>query len=413
MQALKIRCQPPKAKRKRKLLLVEDEKMTLASQVSSLQTQLIAVQGRYENVAQTADNIRERERDVEDKLDRALSLHARQIDQRQTREGELERTVAHLASALAQSKREHQKLIAENTRREIQDPSTKSNLLSANEEIENLNDQLDLGRRQVETLQKELKSLSEEHAREEATHLARHRNHDAHVSELNVTITRLQQPLKIPAPHLHQDVDSTSTNELELQVRSLSEQLLKQQFKMDRSKSDISALRNRLKAESHRAELAEDALQDRPSQSTSYEASESELLGTTARRRVRKRVKKKVQQMKSIRSQLPLISNPNRLGEKPLKAERVGKFVDLLDRWSVETGRFLRINPLARGAFLLYLLGLHLWTISLLMFHAHTFEAEHGDFGFGSNHHVNIAQVVRGGGMALRGSLDHNNTDPQ
>jgi hypothetical protein len=63
--------------------------------------------------------------------------------------------------------------------------------------------------------------------------------------------------------------------------------------------------------------------------------------------------------------------------------ERVGKVIDGLDKLSVETGKFLRYNPLARGGFILYLLVLHLWTFAVLFFHTHRFETVHGDFGSG------------------------------
>ncbi len=61
--------------------------------------------------------------------------------------------------------------------------------------------------------------------------------------------------------------------------------------------------------------------------------------------------------------------------------EKVGEILDTVDSWSIETGTFLRNNPIARLFFLLYLLLLHLWVLGMLVFHAHTFEVEHGDFG--------------------------------
>ncbi len=63
--------------------------------------------------------------------------------------------------------------------------------------------------------------------------------------------------------------------------------------------------------------------------------------------------------------------------------ERVGMVIDGLDSFSVETGKYLRHNPLARGGFILYLLVLHLWTFAVLFLHTHRFETVHGDFGAG------------------------------
>lgn len=60
-----------------------DEKSTLLSRVSSLQAQQAALENRLDSVSQTADNAMEREREAEDRLDAALSMHARQLTQRQ------------------------------------------------------------------------------------------------------------------------------------------------------------------------------------------------------------------------------------------------------------------------------------------------------------------------------------------
>lgn len=49
----------------------------------------------------------------------------------------------------------------------------------------------------------------------------------------------------------------------------------------------------------------------------------------------------------------------------------------------VTTGKYLRQNPLARAGFLLYLLVIHFWALALLVFHAHSYETIHGDFGAG------------------------------
>lgn len=83
-----------------KLSSVEDEKATLLSQISTLQAQQEALGGRLESLSETAENATAREREAEDRLDEALSVHARQISQRQAREAELERTIAELGEAL-------------------------------------------------------------------------------------------------------------------------------------------------------------------------------------------------------------------------------------------------------------------------------------------------------------------------
>jgi outer membrane murein-binding lipoprotein Lpp len=62
---------------------LRDEKSTLLSRVSSLQAQQAALENRLDSISQTADNAMEREREAEDRLDAALSIHARQLTQRQ------------------------------------------------------------------------------------------------------------------------------------------------------------------------------------------------------------------------------------------------------------------------------------------------------------------------------------------
>lgn len=49
---------------------------------------------------------------------------------------------------------------------------------------------------------------------------------------------------------------------------------------------------------------------------------------------------------------------------------------------SLFPGKYLRRNPLARAGFIFYLIMIHLWSIVILFFHAHSFQ-EHGDFGAG------------------------------
>lgn len=64
-------------------LCCRDEKVTLISQISTLQGQQEALGSRLESLTQAADNAADREREAEDRLDNALTQHARQISQRQ------------------------------------------------------------------------------------------------------------------------------------------------------------------------------------------------------------------------------------------------------------------------------------------------------------------------------------------
>ena len=64
-------------------VFIRDEKMTLLSQISTLRGQQEALESRLGSLTQTSDNAMDREREAEDRLDAALSLHAKQLSQRQ------------------------------------------------------------------------------------------------------------------------------------------------------------------------------------------------------------------------------------------------------------------------------------------------------------------------------------------
>jgi hypothetical protein len=57
--------------------------------------------------------------------------------------------------------------------------------------------------------------------------------------------------------------------------------------------------------------------------------------------------------------------------------DQLAKTVDGLDQWLAETGTILKREPLARAAFIVYIVILHLWCFALVSFHA--VESEHGD----------------------------------
>jgi predicted RNase H-like nuclease (RuvC/YqgF family) len=87
--------------------ICRDEKTTLLSQISTLQSQDERLQSRLDSISNTADSAYMREREAEDKLDMMMSMHARQLAQRQAREAELERTISDLSANLANSSAAH------------------------------------------------------------------------------------------------------------------------------------------------------------------------------------------------------------------------------------------------------------------------------------------------------------------
>jgi hypothetical protein len=63
-----------------------------------------------------------------------------------------------------------------------------------------------------------------------------------------------------------------------------------------------------------------------------------------------------------------------RMGMKT--APGVAKAVDMIDAWTLLTGRFLRSYPLLRIAFVVYLALIHLWAIVILAVHTHSLDLE-------------------------------------
>jgi len=64
----------------------------------------------------------------------------------------------------------------------------------------------------------------------------------------------------------------------------------------------------------------------------------------------------------------------------PGKAKLI-EYVENVDKWSVGVGGEMRRNPYLRAGFVGYLIILHIWVFGIVVWHAHSFEAEHGDFG--------------------------------
>lgn len=388
---------------------LEDEKSLTASHVSTLQTQLNALQSRLDSMTQTAENATEREREADDKLDAALSLHARQLSQRQAREAELERTVADLGAALVVARqrelnRSHVQKIADSSdtgtlqAQNGEEKSTKVKLESLEEELETVRAQLELERQRCLTLHQELRDMSKERNEEASEAHAKQRQQDRKVADLSSALTRLQQSmreLKKTGSLSHMELkDGTigsesptfqqNSEELKKQLTSISEQTVRQQEKLAGKESEIVALRNRLRTALMRADTAEKALASSENASDMYDLEQgvSGSYSSKVRRRAGGcRAKEEPSGAGSIRSAIKLDS-----GRGSERKEQIGRAIDALDSFSVETGAYLRYNPLARGGFLLYLILLHFWTLFLLVFHVHTYQSEHKNFGENVHH---------------------------
>lgn len=372
----------------KKVVLLEDENSTLTSQVSSLQTLLDAAQSRITSSTTTASAASEREREAFEKLDAALSVHARQIAQRQARETELERKVGELSTALVEVQHREKLVtgihhIAGQNSSEGGDISVKA----LKEEIGSLTTILSQERQHNSTLKNEVKTMSEERSKEDASVIAKQRLHEREAAELAMTISKLEGNVrdkdafieKLNRKQTTTGLSNSGTVELQSRVDSLSEQVLRQQARIESSISETSALRQRLRVALSRADTAEKALVDMNNSSDIDSGFESMEEGISPIRNSIMRRRRNRGNGGSIRSAISFN------GRGDTRKENIAKAIDLVDKLSVEAGIYFRYNPLARGGFVLYLILLHLWTFSLIVFHVHSTEPLHGDFdqGFG------------------------------
>eukprot|EP00978_Attheya_sp_CCMP212_P031180 scaffold117077_cov65-Attheya_sp.AAC.1 len=380
-----------------------------------------ALNRKLENETIRGQTAEERERDAQDKLDASLSIHARQLSQKQARESELERTVADLGGALVVARQRELDRIANhntnNQRRRRRRPSSSSQqhsnkqsnndydnenenddteygdgeedgmsirerCVAAEEQVETLEAQLTLEVQRSETLNQELQDMSKEQAQEAVFAQERQRKHDQQVQDLQSTVTRLQATVR--------DLQKRSSNEemndhptdgsansdsgtgdnmatskeqerLRKQVKTLSEQIVRQQGKLDNGNCEALALRSRLKTSLSRAETAEKALVTASSTRDVEQGSSSSNQHRSRYKGGGRASTRTTTLVQSIRSVLP--------SQFVNQHEAVGETMDALDSFAIDMGAIMRQNPLARGGFLLYLLILHVWTFCLLLFH--------------------------------------------
>jgi hypothetical protein len=374
----------------KKLSEINMEKFKVESSASKLTTQQTALQTKLASALQSVKEAAEREREAEDKLDAALSLHARQLTQRQTREAELETTIFEIGSALTVAQQKRQRQLVQPLVNTENGDSYKDKFEAAEDEAETLKVQLNFETQRREALQQELNDISKERSEEISSAQARQQQHDRKVAGLESTIARSKKSLQELKTGNSTTMTSTSdgqttrlTSELaesKQEVARLSDQLLRHQRLAETSKSEILALKGRLQSATARAEEAEKSLVSAQSSSDYPTRRTFDVEGgggvypnpmAPTRRRVKVRT---ASAGRSIRSALNI--GPGRTN---YVIEQVVVTIDALDKWMVDTGGFMRHEPFARLGFLVYLMTLHLWTFALVVFH--TVEVPHGDFG--------------------------------
>jgi len=350
-----------------KAAALEEDKALLASQVSSLQTQIAGMDSRAESLQQARDSAYDQERGADEKLDAALSLHARQLGQRQAREAELERNVADLGAALVVARQRETQILNQARITMIEQESSgglsdlKEKLSSAEAEVDMLNAQVMMERQKAETMQIELVEISEERDEDAEVSLMKQREYDRRVADLSMTINQLQTSQNVVSGGNDNDskfsIFEAQEKKLQTQISTLSEDLIRQSNKLQNASTEVQTLRNRLKSAISRAEIAE---------STAQVASNVDIYDVE--RGTNKMKSKYVRRRKaqtSIRSALKL--DP---GSGEMK-EGLGVFVEAIDNIALSTGNFFRNDPFARAFFLSYLMILHLWAFCLVLFHAH------------------------------------------
>jgi chromosome segregation ATPase len=235
----------------------------------------------------------------------------------------------------------------------------KDKLLGAKDEVEMLNNQLMIEKHKADALQQELEDLSREQAQEASLIIARQKEYDQRIAELNSTINRLQNQSSVKNSFSAGIINTLSSSDSEVQklrnqVTSLSEDLIRQRSKLQLSSTEVQTLRNRLNSALSRAEIAEKA-----AMAQAYDL-ESSRLHT-------KEILKSREKMKviSVKSAFKLDTGRSEV------REFIGKVIDTIDIMAVDMGSYFRRDPFARAVFLLYFMILHLWAFCLLIFHAH------------------------------------------
>lgn len=194
----------------------------------------------------------------------------------------------------------------------------------------------------LQTLHQELEEMSKERTEEAAAAHARHLQNDRKIADMSATISRLQCNLRDTKRASFDDgrdsIYSSGEDDKTMQIKSLSEQVLRQQEMIGQSKSEISALKSRLQVAISRADKAEGAMASFQNSDGIYDRMERAPLsdgsndGRNTMRRRGGRGNSSDSYGGSIRSAMRLSAGH---GES---TEKIGKAIDVVDSFSVQTG---------------------------------------------------------------------------
>jgi hypothetical protein len=294
-----------------------------------------------------------------------LDWHAKHTAQRQAREAELERTVAELSAALATASASS--MISS----EPQEAALSAQQAAGDQtaqgidgmvELETLKSQLDQERQQCTTLRRELQEVVQERTVEERTFAQRQLHHDRKVSELTQQVTELRAAMRDKENGHSSDnstMSTTTTNDAATAARlsSLTEQVVRLRDRHSASQSEIATLRVRLQDALNRATIAEAAAESNQYSSPSGAATRNEYYdddedNDSAERGIAMRRRgggsRRAKPAPTMRAALSLDSLP--VGDVGSR-QRIGKSLDTLDTFLLESGKVLRYNPMARLLF--------------------------------------------------------------
>jgi DNA repair exonuclease SbcCD ATPase subunit len=346
--------------------LLHDENQTLVARIATLTNQQDALGSRLESLTAAADGAAAREREAEVRLDQALDWHAKHTLQRQAREAELERTVAELSAALASASsttaaasESHEAAAAAALSAQQAAGDQTAQDIDGLVELETLKSQLEQERQQCATMRRELQEVVAERTVEERTFAQRQLLHDRKVSELTQQVTELRAAMRDKENgRLNDNSTLNSTNNAATTARlsSLTEQVVRLRDRHSASQSEIATLRVRLQDALNRATIAEAAAESNQYSSASGAArndlydddedNDSAERGIVMRRRNGTRRAKPA--VPTMRAALSLDSLP--VGDVDSR-QRIGKSLDTLDTFLLQSGKVLRYNPMARLLF--------------------------------------------------------------
>ena len=340
-----------------------DERDTLLGQIDTLRSQQESLGSRLESLTAIADNAAVREREAEVQLDNAMTLHAKQLSQRQTREAELERTVSELSALLVveRSKQTNAMTMHEKTL-----SSSSGDMLTsvqgtddaaAIEVIEGMKLQLEIERHQNASLQKEIADVVRERQEEALLTQTRQAQNETKISDLTQQVFELRATIRDVKQQetmaLQQRQTDDSKFDLQNRIQELSEELVRMRERMSVSNSEVAALRNRLQAALNRAVVAEaaaeSAFQNTSDLHTWSNHPNDPEQGLTVRRRGTNPRSKGSSDVPTIRKALRLDNGPGSgIGSN---TQSLGKGLDVLDGFLAQSGEILRFNAIARLCF--------------------------------------------------------------